>query len=161
MKVECNLLILFSLALASNCTQGSNRPLAARHVCEVVDHIRDVEGQRVVVQGIFSWEDRHGTAVLMDCRPDQCPDSKARLVVWAAEENRSASDVDDSYDGMMRELAKEHIYKVIATLEGVLRVEDDPFSHPSLKHKITVLYVLSVKSRKPYPLDQKRSNYCD
>ncbi len=162
MNLKLVLLIAFSLALRSNGAEERKGPLAPRQVCDVVDHIDVLKGQRVVVQGIFSWEDRHGTAGLRDCRPHQCSDTNALLRVrWAPREIRSISRLDDSYDQMMHELAKQRIYKAIVTLEGLIQVVDDPFSHPSLKRKIVVLDVPSVKSRKPFPNGQKRSNYCE
>jgi len=69
--------------------------------------------------------------------------------------------VDESFDRMMKELPKQPINLMIVTFEGMLTVEDDPLVAISGTRKCIVIVVSSVKSMKPAPLGQKRSNYCE
>ena len=119
----------------------------------MIDHIDELKGQRVVVQGVFHRPDRAFT-MLTDCRTLRCPGGKVGLVVGGA------PNVDTSFDRLLATVEKQPIREMIVVLEGTTRVEDNPFERPPAS--IIVIDVSRVRSMKSVHQDgTKRSNDCD
>ncbi len=157
MKIGLSLPILISLALGSTCGEGFDSQVAPWQVCDLIEQIEELNGQRVVVQGILSWgPSGYG---LTDCRPGHCLHRWKRPMVVginkAKETSSPSGRADDSFDRMMDALPKQRVNKVIVTFEGTITLQDE------LANLRFMLFISSVKSMKPFPLEPKLSNFCE
>jgi hypothetical protein len=161
MRLQVILPMLYGLLLLNGYGKRAELQVEPRQVCEVIDHIDEFKGQRLVVQGIYHRPDR-ALPMLTDCRGFPCQSGKIGLVIDRepkATRSRPGS-VDDSFDRLLAAVKKQPVPEMIVTFEGTIRVADNPFTYDHAP--FIVLDVSNVKSMKPVRFDRKkRLNNCE
>jgi len=135
------------LLFATGCGKQAEVRVEPRQVCEVIDRVDTLKGQRVVVEGIFHRPDR-SYAMLTDFRGFPCPSGGVGLVIDREPKamRSSSGTVDDSFDRLLAATDRQPNHEMVVIFEGTIGVADNPFAPAPAS--MVVLVVTNVRSMK-------------